>query len=115
MADGRGDERLPECCHGFSARRFLSASDPRRTEARVLDYEGPMTQFCRVRTPMWAAFGDAEQFAVLSAEEMGRRLVARAQAKDFVFRLVPGGDHGFKGVEALTVSQMYRWLKKVVD
>ncbi len=112
VADGRGGEPMPDRrCGGFTARRFLSASDARHTEARILDYEGRLTAFRRVRAPMLVLFGSREEYACLPVEAMLARLQASTASAAFQGRVIPGGDHGFHGVETETVRVLLDWAE----
>lgn len=114
VKQGRGDTPMPEGCQGFTARRWLSASHTAHLEARILDYEGPMNHFASLTLPVVAFFGTDEEFAVLSVDDMGARLRARAGTDVFHFYTVPGGNHGFRGCEVRAVRRMYRWLEREV-
>ena len=111
VADGRGKERLPDCCNGFTARRFLSCADPAKTEASIFDYEGRLTHFRKLTLPIFAFFGRDEQFATLPVDDMGAILKAKTAADPFQYRTVDG-DHGFSGAERQVVAMVFTWLKK---
>lgn len=111
VESGQGEERLPDCCNGFTARRFLSCADPSKTEAAVFNYEGSLSHFRRLTLPVLAYFGRDEQFATMPVDEMGAILEARSSSDQFTYRTVDG-DHGFSGVERATVSMTFRWLSR---
>ena len=110
VAARRGGELLPACCQGFAARRFLSVADPRRTEAALFDYGGPMRAFGRLATPLLILFGAREEYACLPVGRMGAILRAKTAASDFTFRVIPGADHGFHGRERAAIRALLGWI-----
>lgn len=111
---GRGGERLPACCQGFAAHRFLSIADPRRAEARVFDYAGRLADFGSLRLPVLVLFGSREEYACRPLAEMEAALRAARRAEGFEFRVVRGADHGFHGRERETAAVLFRWLASIL-
>jgi len=112
VAAGRGAERLPPACKGFTARRFLSAADPRQAEAALFDYAGPMRLYRRIAGPVLAFFGTREEYACLPVQAMGRILREKSRSRRFAFAVVRGANHGFRGHERATVRLVLRWLQR---
>ncbi len=116
VRSGRGDELLvtrnPMC---FSARRFLSLADPRRREASLFRYDGPMRAFRRLRCPTLAAFGDREPYAVRPVAEMLARLRALRPDGRLDTVIVHGADHSFHPRESEIARLIAQWLRRVVS
>ncbi|MFH0909252.1 MAG: alpha/beta fold hydrolase [bacterium] len=110
VARGRGQTILPAGCQGFSAARFLSIADPRQLEARLFDFEGPLTQFRKITCPTLVILGSCEEFACIPVAQMIEILEKKSRARRFASIIVPGGDHGFHGQEVPTARTVYRWL-----
>ena len=110
VARGKGDTILPPECQGFSAARFLSVADPRKIEARLFDFEGRLTDFQKITCPTLVVMGSREEFACIPVEQMIDILEAKSRAVRFASVIVPGGDHGFHGLEIPTARAVYRWL-----
>jgi len=113
VRQGRGDTLLPMLYEKFSARRFLSIADPRRVEAQLFHYAGPLRHFRAVRCPVLAFLGTREEFACRPVTEMGAILRRATRARAFGFFTVRGGDHGFHGREAATARRALRWVRGV--
>ena len=107
---GLGDERLPERCQRFSARRFLSIADPAQVEARLFDYGGALREFGRIRCPVLTLFGSAEEYACIPVARMGAILRAKSRAQPFDFVVIEDADHGFHGHERKTAGHILAWL-----
>lgn len=112
LAHGKGDTKLPPKCLGFTARRFLSAVDPTRTEAMLFHLAGRMTLFSRLTLPIFAVFPEKEQYACIPVAEAADILAARTCSHDFTHAIIPGADHSFHGQEAACVKACIRWIKK---
>jgi len=110
VARGKGDTILPPECQGFSAARFLSVADPRQVEAKLFDFEGPLTHFQKILCPTLVVMGGSEEFACIPVEKMIDILESKSRARRFASITVPGGDHGFHGLEVPTARAVYRWL-----
>lgn len=115
IREGQGDTLLVDGHTLFGARRFLSAADPKKTEAALFDYQGRMHHFRRVRIPIMVLFGADEEYACMPIDSMGEILRAGTRSEEFKFVSIPGADHGFHGREIRTVETMYRWLKNVAE
>jgi pimeloyl-ACP methyl ester carboxylesterase len=115
VAEGRGAETFPCGYERFSFRRFLSVADPRREEAGMFRYDGPLTRFRRIKTPMFAVFGECEEFAPLPPEEMLSRLARATASRDWCDWLVPGAGHSFEGAESEVARAVLEWAKEAVD
>lgn len=115
VADGKGDARLQAGYETFTAERFLSVADPRREEASVFRYAGPLTHFRRIRCPIVSVFGEAEEFAVLPPEQMLAILRSKTASKDFDDWLIPGADHSFHGCEMEIAAMTCLWAKEWAD
>jgi len=115
VADGRGEETFACGYERFSFRRFLSVADPRREEAGVFRYDGPLTAFRRIKTPMFAVFGECEEFAPLPPEEMLSRLARATASRDWCDWLVPGAGHSFEGAETEVARAVLAWAEEAVD
>jgi pimeloyl-ACP methyl ester carboxylesterase len=104
---------LPEMCAGFSCERFLSIADPRRVEAGLFRYGGPLRVFSRLALPTLVLFGDREEFACLPLERMAAILRAKTAAACFRFRVIRGADHGFHGKEREAAAAVYAFIRSL--
>ena len=111
--EGRGDRLVPGLYERFTAERFLSVADPRREEANVFRYDGALTQFSRVKTPMMAVFGENEEFAVLNPSKMLDILTQKTKSTGFETRLIPETGHGFKQCEAAVAVTVCDWAREL--
>jgi pimeloyl-ACP methyl ester carboxylesterase len=97
----------------FSAARFLSVADPRATEANVFRYDGALTQFRRVRCPVYAVFGSAEEFAAIPPADMLAILRRKTRSAQYNDWLIPGANHSFKECEAGVARTVCEWARGV--
>ena len=97
----------------FTAARFLSLADPRRAEANVFRYAGPLTQFRRVKCPVLAVFGEQEEFAAIPPADMLAILRTKTRSRRFADWLIPGADHGFHGLENELAEAVCRWVREI--
>ncbi len=112
VAAGRPEAPVAGLYERFTAARFLSLASPRATEANVFRYAGLLTQYRRVRCPVFAVFGTDEEFAAIPPAEMLsilRRKTASVRCDDW---LVSGANHSFKGCEAEVARSVCRWARE---
>lgn len=115
VAAGRGDRRFTPGYETFTAARFLSLADPRRDEAAMFRYAGPLTRFRRIASPVLAVFGEDEEFAPLPPAEMLAILRRRTRSRDFDDWLVPGAGHSFAGCEPELARAVCAWARETAD
>ena len=113
VAQGRSEAPVVGLYERFTAERFLSLADPRRAEANVFRYAGPLTQFRRVKCPVLAVFGENEEFAAIPPADMLAILRKRIHARRFDDWLISGADHGFHGMEKELAAAVCRWVREV--
>ncbi len=113
VAQGKGDAQVAGLYERFTAARFLSVADPKRAEANVFRYAGPLTQFRRVKCPVLAVFGEEEEFAAIPPAEMLAILRKKTKSREFDDWLIPGADHGFHGCEAELALSVCRWAREI--
>ena len=113
VAQGRSEAPVVGLYERFTAARFLSLADPRRAEANVFRYAGPLTQFRRVKCPVLAVFGENEEFAAIPPADMLAILRKRTHARRFDDWLISGADHGFHGMEKELAAAVCRWVREV--
>jgi pimeloyl-ACP methyl ester carboxylesterase len=113
IAQGRPGAPVAGRYERFTAARFLSLADPRRAEANVFRYAGPLTQFRRVKCPVLAVFGDQEEFAAIPPADMLAILRDKTRSRRFEDWLIPGADHGFHGLESELAEAVCRWVREV--
>ncbi len=111
VADGKGDTRLPTKCLGFTARRFLSAVDPRSIEANLFRFDGELRTFRRLTLPILAVFPEEEQYACIPVREAGQKLAAVTSSNYFSEIYIPRADHSFHGEEEICVRACLRWMR----
>lgn len=111
VARGWTSRKLPASCLGFTAPRFLSVADPRQLEARLFNFEGPLTEFRSLRTPILALLPAQEEFACLPVPAMAERLRRRTRSRRFHAAIVPDADHSFHGAEAAATRVLLDWLQ----
>lgn len=112
VRSGHGDTRLPACCLGFSARRFLSIADRSQLEAKLFDLDGPMTHYGRIRAPILAVFAGADEYATKPVPEMARILCDKSRSTVFESIIIPGVDHGFRSRQLQVARTVLDWLER---
>lgn len=113
VAAGRGTAPVTGLYERFTAARFLGLADPRAPEAGVFRYAGTLARFRRVRCPVLAVFGTAEEFAAIPPAEMLAILRRRTRSRAYADWLVPDANHSFKGCEAEVARRVCRWAREV--
>ena len=113
VAAGQGDAPVTGLYERFTAARFLSLADVRHAEANVFRYAGKLTQFRRVKCPVLAVFGTAEEFAAIPPADMLGILRRRTKSRDFGDWLIPGANHSFKGGEAELARAVCHWAREL--
>jgi pimeloyl-ACP methyl ester carboxylesterase len=111
VAEGQGDTRLPPKCLGFTARRFLSAVDPRSIEANLFRLDGELRIFRRLTLPVLAVFPEEEQYACIPVREAGQKLAAATRSTRFGEIHIPRADHSFHGEEEVCVKACLKWME----
>jgi len=114
VAQGKGDQKLPARCMGFSAKRFLSAAGPRSLEANLFRLDGKLKIFSGLTLPVLAVFPEQEQYACIPVREAGRRLKVVSRSRQFEAIYIPGADHSFRGREDACVRACLGWLDTLV-
>jgi pimeloyl-ACP methyl ester carboxylesterase len=112
VARGRGDAQVSGLYERFCAARFLSVASVRSAEANVFRYDGPLTQFRRVRCPILAVFGAEEEFAAIEPARMLAILRRKTKSADYSDWLLPGAGHSFKGCEASLAAEVCAWARE---
>lgn len=110
VARGRGENRLPQKCLGFSARRFISAAGEGELEAELFRLDGPLRLFRRVTIPVLAVFPEKEQYACIPVHEAADRLAVATRSTRFGRVIIPDADHSFHGRETACVKATMKWL-----
>lgn len=114
VAQGKGEQKLPAKCMGFSAKRFLSAAGSKSIEANLFRLDGKMTIFSSLALPILAVFPEQEQYACIPVHEAGRRLEAVSRSRQFEAVYIPEADHSFRGQEDACVRACLGWLDTLV-
>ena len=115
VTDGNGTALVTGLYERFTAARFLSLADPRAPEAGIFRYAGALSRFRRVRCPLLAVFGTAEEFAAIPPAEMLAILRRRTRSRAYADWLVPDANHSFKGCEAEVARRVCRWARERVS
>lgn len=110
VKSGKGEKRLPPKCLSFSARRFISAADPRSLEANLFRLDGELRIFRKLTLPILAVFPEEEQYACIPVREAGAKLQSVSRSKRFANLYIPRADHSFHGEEEACVRECLRWL-----
>ncbi|MDE1851340.1 MAG: alpha/beta fold hydrolase [Candidatus Micrarchaeota archaeon] len=113
VARGKGDETHELIPSGFSAQRFDSTVNLDRIEARILNYDGELKEFSRIRIPILAMFGTREEFAVKRVGTCLRILEGRTRSSNYRWHVVKGADHSFKGHERELAGRMVDWVRSL--
>lgn len=113
VAAGKPDAQVAGLYERFTAARFLSVADPRATEANVFRYDGRLTQFRRVRSPVLAVFGTEEEFAAIPPADMLAILRRKTKSVDYNDWLLPGANHSFKECEPELARTVCEWARGV--
>ncbi|MDR0993942.1 MAG: alpha/beta fold hydrolase [Verrucomicrobiota bacterium] len=115
VALGKGDRLVAGLYERFTAARFLSVADPRRTEASLFRYAGPLTHFRRVRCPVLAIFGEKEEFAAIPPAQMLGILRRKTRSVDYDDWLIPATGHSFKGCEQELALVVCDWIREITS
>jgi pimeloyl-ACP methyl ester carboxylesterase len=110
VKSGKGDQRLPPKCLGFSARRFISAADPGSVEANLFKLDGELRMFRKLTLPILAVFPEEEQYACIPVRDAGKKLQSVTRSVRFKNIYIPRADHSFRGEEDTCVRACLRWL-----
>jgi pimeloyl-ACP methyl ester carboxylesterase len=113
VKSGKGDQRLPPKCLGFSARRFVSAADPKSVEANLFRLDGKLNTFRKLTLPVLAVFPEEEQYACIPVRAAGEKLRAATRSKHFDALYIPRADHSFRDEEEACVKQCLQWILRV--
>ncbi len=95
--------------------RFLSVADTRNVEARLFNYDGPMTEFSSIKVPIYASFGSKEEYEVKPVHECIEILSKKTQSKSFSFSIIDGAAHSYRGFENNVASSIELWLLNILN
>ena len=110
IREGKGDQRLPACCLGFSARRFVSAAGANSIEANLFRLDGRLKLFRNLKLPILAVFPEEEQYACIPVKQAGEILRKASTSRHFEVIYIPRADHSFRGEEEVCVKRCLRWI-----
>lgn len=112
IRSGKGDNSAPYG-NGFSAQRLDSVINPKRVESRLFNYDGKLSEFGRIKTPMLAIFGTREENAVKRPRVYLGILEKRTASKRFSSVLIEGANHSFYGAEKRLAKSIWGWMEKM--
>ena len=110
---GGGDTPVAELGF-FSPRRAMSISDLRNVEARIFYYDGKLTEFSSIRTPVCAVFGSEEEYRDRDVGEYLDILSRKTGSRNYRGIVIEGANHSFTGHESELAIQINAWLNEVV-
>ncbi len=100
----------------MSVSRFLSTTDPRRPESRILDYAADrMGYIAGIRVPALAVIGDEDMYmdaAGLPARKAAETLRRNSNRIEAV--VIRGADHSFHGKRRKLVNTVVKWVQKTL-
>lgn len=105
---GKGNEVVDRKL-GFSAQRLDSILDQRRAEARIFDYNGKLSEFASVKTPILAVFGSEEEHKLMPVKRYLEILDVRSSSIRFRSCEMPGADHSFFSREEELAAYVNKW------
>ncbi len=111
----RGNEIGGKSTSFFSPRRFLSVADLAYAEARLFNYNGPLSEFGSIKTPICALFGSKEEYALMPVGKYISILEKRSSSRLFAGRVINGAGHSFEGYEAETASSVVKFARRALD
>ncbi len=98
----------------FSPRRIMSVSDTRNAESRIFYYDGKLSEFSRIKTPICAVFGSGEEYKDRPVSKYLDILSRKTNSKNYKSIIIYGADHSFRGHEHETFSAIGKWLEEAV-
>lgn len=107
----KGDVYVPGM--PFSPQRFLSVADLGRVESRLFDYDGRLSEFRKVRTPMYVVFGTRDEGAVKPVKKYIEILREANRSTCFDSLIIKGARHSFRKHEAEVVKGVSAWIKGI--
>lgn len=113
-ASKKKNELVPNSGSYLSAQRLYSLMNPKSIEARLFDYEGNLKEFSSIRVPMYAAFGDKEEYAIENVAKSLKKLDKKTRSVAFTYSVIKGADHSFTGKFEVLGNELRRWLKTLV-
>lgn len=112
IKSGKSDA-IPDPALGFSAQRLDSQLNPKRTEARMFDYNGDLREFGSIKAPVLAVFGSNEEFKLMPIKRYLELLDVRSNSVRFRGLIIDGAGHSFEGKEKELSKEVYSWLSKI--
>lgn len=112
---GREKEWMPQWSFDgpISAGRYWRMFAPHSVEGRMFDYASGLPHLGELKLPIYAAFGDREEYAVMSPKKM-LAVIKAAAGSSCETRLIRGADHGFNHRERALVRSVVAWLKNAI-
>ena len=93
----------------ISASRFLSTSDKSRPEGNIFDYKsGKLVEFSKIKAPVLAIFGSADEYMVIKPIE-AIRVLMRDSSSQFSYLMVNGAGHSLFRNNRFPSGKIIRW------
>jgi pimeloyl-ACP methyl ester carboxylesterase len=109
IKDGKGNTQLPEASF-FSASRMASLIDQKNVEARLLDYNGKLAEFGKIRIPILAVFGSEEEHRLMPVKKYLEILDAKSNSRRYSGLVIYGANHGFYWKEDELLEGINKWI-----
>lgn len=112
IKEGKGNTQLPEASW-FSASRMVSLIDQKNVESRLLDYNGKLAEFSKIKIPILAVFGSEEEHRLMPVEKYLEILDAKSNSRRYSGLVIYGANHGFYWKEGELVKEINTWLSSI--
>ncbi len=113
VKEGKGNDPTKTIPSHFSPRRFLSIADLKNVEARIFNYDGPLSEFSRINSHICAVFGKKEEYAAKPVLEYLKILRKKTNSIDFTGVVVDGAGHSFRKHNEIVSDFVVRWIRSM--
>lgn len=97
----------------LSAKRFLSMVDTKNVEAQLLDYDGELKAFSRIKTPILTLFGSQDLYVKGWIKERIGLLEKKTKSNHFSATIVKNAQHNFIGYEGKVAKRIADFVLQI--
>jgi alpha-beta hydrolase superfamily lysophospholipase len=108
---GKGDEILPAWISKYSAKRYLSFADSTNTESQLLNYNGDLKHFSKIKAPVLAVFGNNDEYLETTAQAAFEKLREKTNSEFLETIIIKNTNHGFKKKESELAKTILEFLQ----
>jgi alpha-beta hydrolase superfamily lysophospholipase len=112
ISDRKGNDVLAIPNNLFTAKRWLSAHDNTKTEAKVFDYSSNLYYFKKIKCPVFVSFGSKDYFGKGQNAKKLNKILSNNTKADFIETIIiNGADHSYKGHIKEIIKKLEEFLK----